>query len=82
MAVSGRVRSHARQDGSIDLSVETSRGFQTARGASSVTDGWKRLTVTPGETVEFEMPRADRAGVPDVLQGHRTAIRVTTKRLW
>jgi hypothetical protein len=75
----------ARSDGSIDLAVETWRGLMQEDRSRHFggSGGRKRLIVRPGETVEFELPALDgRIHGAQVATWHRTAIRVTARRLW
>lgn len=89
MSVWGKVRGRVRADGRLDLSVDAWTGIGHREGSSRASAGGRtRLTVTPGETVEFEanVPR-DRT-LPEVgslgphLEGRRTAVRITARRLW
>jgi hypothetical protein len=77
----GVVTGRARRDGTIDLTFDAE---QSVRVAHSVTSGGgrKRLLVRPGETIEFELPDAQRAKLPADLQQHDFVMRVTTERLW
>lgn len=73
----GRVRT----DGTIDLLIDTSQGY--ARESSVVSGGGrKRLVVTPGETVELELPEVLRERLPADLRQHAFGLRVTAARLW
>lgn len=89
MNVSGAIRGRVRTDGNIDLTVEGSRGFTDAAAtASTASHGRTMLTVRPGETIEVltDLPvpgRLSRFGdLNRVFGNHRTAVRVTAKRLW
>jgi hypothetical protein len=83
MNVSGTIVGRARKDGPIDLAVDTWRAFsihQRTEGFGA--GGRKRLIVGEGETVEFELPVEDNPRLPVSLKSHRTALRVTARRLW
>jgi hypothetical protein len=88
MNVSGRVVGRARRDGSIDLAVETGRSLMQEDRSNGFagSGGRKRLIVQPDETVEFELPalagNIHTAQAAALLKGHRTAIRITARRLW
>ena len=89
MNVSGTIRGRVRTDGDIDLTVDGSRWFTDA--AASVGTGSRgrtMLTVKPGETIEVktDLPAAGTLGkfgdLNQVFGKHRTAVRVTARRLW
>jgi hypothetical protein len=94
VTVSGTVRGRVRTDGDIDLTVDAGRGYysldQHGDGhAASWNHGRTLITVKPGETVEtvIDPPSGDHAlsGVgklANAFGGHRTAIRITARRLW
>jgi hypothetical protein len=79
--VSGTVTGRARQDGSIDLTFDTSQAIGGAAGNRSG-GGRKRLLVRAGETIEFAMPKPLQAQLPRDLEHHDYALRVTVERLW
>jgi hypothetical protein len=88
VGVSGSIRGRARTDGRIDLTVD-GEVVAVDPGQSSAVGrrGRTLLTVRPGETVEVEAVQlAGRLrGVGDVgeiFANHRTAIRITARRLW
>jgi hypothetical protein len=94
MTVSGRVRGRVRPDGDIDLTIEAGRGYVSldrdgSGHASSWNHGRTLITVRPGETVETVIdPPSENvslAGVGSLAERfgtHRTAIRITARRLW
>jgi len=83
MTLSGNIRGRVLDADTIDLAVDTQRGFGPGDRSGGVTSaGRKRLLVRAGETVEFEMPPADYDRLPPAVRAHRIAIRVTTNRLW
>ena len=89
MNISGEIRGRLRTDGNIDLTVDGSRGFTDAASTAAVgSHGRTMLTVRPGETVEVltDLPVAGRlltfADLNQVFGKHRTAVRLTAKRLW
>lgn len=89
MSVWGKVRGRVRGDGRLDLSVDAWTGIGHRRGSSRASAGGRtRLTMTPGETVEFEanVPRdstlPELGDLGSVLAGQSTAVRITTRRLW
>jgi hypothetical protein len=81
VAISGTVTGRARNDGTIDLTFDTSQVVGHP-GGSRGDGGRKRMPVRPGETIEFEMPAALKTLLPDDLRQHDYALRVTTERLW
>jgi hypothetical protein len=94
VTASGTVRGRIRTDGDIDLTVDAGRGFyaldENASGyASSWNHGRTLITVKPGETVEtvIDPPSAEMSlrGIGNLsaaFGGHRTAVRITARRLW
>ena len=79
---SGVVTGRARRDGTIDLTFDAEQWIRDARNVRSG-GGRKRLLVRPGETIEFELPDAQKAKLPpDLQQQHDFVMRVTTERLW
>ena len=83
MTLSGNIRGRVIDADTVDLAINTQRGFGPADRSGGVTSsGQKRLRVRAGETVEFEMPPADYDRLPPAVRAHRIAIRVTTNRLW
>lgn len=89
MNVSGAIRGRVRSDGNIDLTVDGSRQFSNAAGSAAVSSGGRTmLTVRPGETIEVDtdLPLARQlSNVGDLNQvfgKHRTAVRITARRLW
>jgi hypothetical protein len=78
---SGVVTGRARRDGTIDLTFDAQQAVHDDGGTRSG-GGRKRLVVKPGETIEFELPDAQRAKLPPELQHHDFVMRVTTERLW
>jgi hypothetical protein len=89
MNISGAIRGRVRTDGNIDLTVDGSRGFTDAASTAAVAShGRTMLTVRPGETVEVltDLPVAGRLSTFGDLNRmfgkHRTAVRITAKRLW
>jgi hypothetical protein len=89
MNVSGAIRGRVRTDGNIDLTVDGSRFFTDAAAtAATASHGRTVLTVKPGETVEVlsDLPIPGRLSKFGDLNGifgkHRTAVRITAKRLW
>jgi hypothetical protein len=82
MNVSGSIIGRARQDGSIDLAVDTWRAFSLTDSGGFGSGGRKRLSVKDGETIEFELPAETNTRLPAALKPHRTALRVTARRLW
>jgi hypothetical protein len=81
VSVSGTVTGRARKDGSIALTFDTSQGVLGPDGGRGAF-GFKRILVGPGETIEFEMPEAQKAPLPPDLAQHDYALRVTIERLW
>lgn len=81
VTISGTVTGRARHDGSIDLTFDTNQAVARDGGVRG-DGGRKRIPVQAGETVEFEMPEALKALLPDDLRQHDYALRVTTERLW
>lgn len=81
LSSSGVVTGRARRDGTIDLTFDAEQAVHDDRGSRSG-GGRKRLVVKPGETIEFELPEAQRAKLPPELQHHDFVMRVTTERLW
>jgi hypothetical protein len=81
VTISGTVTGRARNDGSIDLTFDTQQGV-ARRGGTRSDGGRKRMPVRAGETIEFEMPKALKALLPEDLRQHDYALRVTTERLW
>jgi hypothetical protein len=77
----GLVTGRARRDGTIDLTFDAEQSVRIAHSVRSG-GGRKRLLVRPGETIEFELPDAQKAKLPPDLQQHDFALRVTTERLW
>jgi hypothetical protein len=78
----GVVTGRARRDGTIDLTFDAQQSVHNDGGSRSG-GGRKRLLVRPGETIEFELPDAQRAKLPpDLQQRHDFVMRVTTERLW
>jgi hypothetical protein len=77
----GVVTGRARRDGAIDLTFDAEQSVRIAHRVGSG-GGRKRLLVRPGETIEFELPDAQRAQLPPDLQHHNFVMRVTTERLW
>jgi hypothetical protein len=78
----GVVTGRARRDGAIDLTFDAQQSVHNDGGSRSG-GGRKRLLVRPGETIEFELPDAQRARLPpDLQQRHDFVMRVTTERLW
>jgi hypothetical protein len=94
-SIFGNVRGRVRADGSLTVSLETTRGIAAVDGHSSVSfGGVKELHVQPGETIEVAIPpmtdrlaQLDRdgelgvAGFASALQRQSTSIRITTTRL-
>jgi hypothetical protein len=87
LSMTGTIRGRVRTDGLIDLAIDGWRVVSYEHGSGG-TGGRKLLTVSDGETVEVEMPSPmlitlDRMGeMSKVFAGHRTAIRVTARRIW
>jgi hypothetical protein len=86
MNVWGLVGGRVRSDGDIDLTLEASSGFAT-EGMGLSSTGRTLVTVRPGETIEvpLDLPTGRLARVGDlgtVFGKHRTAVRLTTRRLW
>jgi hypothetical protein len=87
MSVRGHIRGRIKRDGRVDISVEAGRAVGLrGLGLFSGTTGRSRLTVAPGETVEFE-PVPMQGGwetvrYADVFRETPTAIRVRATRLW
>lgn len=84
-AISGRVRS----DGKIDLTVDGSRAFSNVPATAAVSSsGRTMVTVQPGETIEVDTdlplkaPLSNVGDLNQVFGKHRTAVRITAKRLW
>jgi hypothetical protein len=77
----GLVTGRARRDGAIDLTFDVEQSVRIGHRVSGG-GGRKRLLVRPGETIEFELPDAQRAQLPPELQHHDFVMRVTTERLW
>jgi hypothetical protein len=88
MNVSGAIRGRLRTDGRIDLTVDGSRWFTDAARAAGVgNQGRTMITVKPGETIEVStnLPMGNLGTLGDLNQvfgKHRTAVRVTARRLW
>jgi hypothetical protein len=89
MVVNGSIRGWLREDGSIDVTVSSARFYWgVPRSIGTGGGGAKQLTLGAGETVEFELPgqlTGDLPGVSDlnsIFAQHRTAIRITARRLW
>jgi hypothetical protein len=83
------VRGRLRDDGRIDLAVDAWTNVGRREGSSSASAGGRtRLTVSPGETVEFEANTPRDRSLPELgdigslLAGRSTAVRITTRRLW
>jgi hypothetical protein len=87
LGVRGHIRGRIRRDGRVDISVEAGRNVGLrGLGLGSVTIGRSRLTVAPGETVEFE-PVPMQGGwqtvrYAELFRDAPTAIRVRATRLW
>lgn len=81
LSVYGVLTGRARRDGTIDLTFDAEQSVHNDRGSRSG-GGRKRLLVRPGETIEFELPDAEKAKLPSDLQHHEFVMRVTTERLW
>jgi hypothetical protein len=81
LSVYGVVTGRARRDGTIDLTFDAEQAVMNDRGSRSG-GGRKRLLVRPGETIEFELPDAEKVKLPPDLQHHDFVMRVTTERLW
>ena len=88
MNVSGTIRGRVRTDGRIDLTVDGSRWFTDAASTTGVgNQGRTMLTVRPDETIEVStnLPIGSLGKFGDLNQvfgKHRTAVRITAKRLW
>jgi hypothetical protein len=89
MDVAGTLSGRVRRDGNIDLTVDGSRAFTNVPATAAVSSsGRTMLTVRPGETIEVDtdLPLARQlSNVGDLNQvfgNHRTAVRITAKRLW
>lgn len=89
MNVSGEISGRVRTDGNIDLTVDGTRGFSDAAASAAVsTSGRTMLTVKPGETVEVAMDLpvggtlSTLGNLKQVFGNHKTAVRVTARRLW
>ena len=88
MKVFGNVRGRVRTDGNIDLSVDRSRWFVNAATTAGVgNQGRTLLTVRPGETIEvatnLPIGRLGEFGdLNQVFTNHRTAVRITARRVW
>lgn len=88
MDVSGTIRGRVRTDGRIDLTVDGSRWFTDAASTAAVGhQGRTMLTVRPGETIEVSTnlpigPLGKFGDLNQVFGKHRTAVRITAKRLW
>jgi hypothetical protein len=89
MIVNGSIRGWLREDGSIDATVSSARFYWgVPRSIGTGGGGSKDLTLRSGETVEFELPGQLTGDLPGIanLDGifayHRTAIRITARRLW
>jgi hypothetical protein len=88
MNVSGAIRGRVRSDGNIDLMVDGTRWFTDAAATSGVgKKGRTMITIRPGETIEVgtNLPSGSLANIGDLNQvfgRHRTAVRVTARRLW
>ena len=88
MNVSGAIRGRVRTDGNIDLTVDASRGFTNAAAtAGAGNKGRTMVTVRPGETIEVDtnLPIRTLETLGDLNQlfgKHRTAVRITARRLW
>ena len=78
LQVNGSVKGRVRSDGRIDLSVDAGR-LVWFQGVGSGESGSKQATVSDGETLEFELPPHYQRGPG--FEAHRTAIRVTVRRL-
>jgi hypothetical protein len=81
LSMSGVVTGRARRDGFIDLTFDAQQTVHDDRGSRGGS-GRKRLAVRPGETIEFELPDAERVRLPPELADHDFVMRVTTERLW
>lgn len=81
LSSSGVVTGRARRDGTINLTFDAEQTVHDDAGSRGG-GGRKRLVVRPGETIEFELPDAQRAKLPPELKHHDFVMRVTTERLW
>jgi hypothetical protein len=88
MNVSGAIRGRVRTDGNIDLTVDGSRWFTDPAATAGVGNKGRTMeTVRPGETIEVNtnLPIGTLANLGDLNQlfaKHRTAVRITARRLW
>jgi hypothetical protein len=89
MNVSGAISGRVRTDGKIDLMVDGTRAFSNAASSAAVSSSGRTLVTTqPGETIEIEANLPLARGLPSlgdlnqIFGEHRTAVRITAKRLW
>jgi hypothetical protein len=81
MQVSGSIRGRARSDGTIEVAVDTWRGFQRD-GAGVGAGSRKRLTARLGETIDLALPVELYRDASGAAAPHATAIRLTARRVW